>query len=53
LKGLPAGDYNVSTWYPAPDFTPVVKRVHVTDQVPAREAVQLAVDAIPVSESAK
>ena len=47
LKGLPPGDYNVSAWYPAPEFKPVLAQVRVTDQAPAHAEVKLTVDAIP------
>lgn len=29
LKGLPAGDYHVSVWYPGPQKTPTVNDVHI------------------------
>ncbi|MEJ1960099.1 MAG: methylamine utilization protein [Gammaproteobacteria bacterium] len=53
LKGLPPGDYKVSTWYPSPTFEPVVQQVRVTNDAPAHLEVKLQVDATPRPEASR
>jgi plastocyanin len=42
IKGLEAGDYRLSAWYPAPVFAPVVSELHVDGTAVTRQ-VQLDV----------
>ncbi|MEP7243225.1 MAG: methylamine utilization protein [Gammaproteobacteria bacterium] len=45
LKGLPPGDYKLSTWFPSPAaFSPTVTALHVAGDAPLRQKVQLDVE---------